>query len=199
MLTQFLIVLLALSAGISNLSAVQADPRFIQQVHELLRDEKMSPVLYVPIGPSGSGKSTLYKKLQTVLPEISSFSLDSLRHEWYDPNDYDAAWKSSAADPAFYPRAQALFCEQLASLQDIYFDATNLNPSKRDFYVQRAKASGYFVVGIVFSVNVDILIARQATRGDKSIAEDVVRSQYASLVPPQIGEGIDLVFHLDDS
>src|SRR5207237_4672271 len=130
-------------------------------------------------------------------PEISSFSLDALRHEWYDPIDYDAAWKASAADPTFYPRAEAVFKALITASKSVYFDATNLKPAKRKKYLKIAKEHGYTIVGLVFSESLETLIARQSTRGDKSISEDVLKTQFDSCLPPQIGEGFDVAFFLD--
>ncbi len=192
------LVLALLSISLSELSAVQADSAFIEKLPELAQDQKGYPVLYMPIGPSGSGKSTLYQKIASAHAEIISFSLDSLRHEWYDPIDYDAAWKASAADPTFYARAEAVLKDQIRTSKSIYFDATNLNPSKRANYIKIAKEQGYTIVGLVFSINLETLIARQSTRSDKSIAEEIVKTQFAACVSPQIGEGFDLVFFLDN-
>jgi len=181
----------------TSLSAIAGDAHLVQLSHELLGQQKS--ILYMPIGPSGSGKSTLYQKMKAVAPEIQAFSFDALRCAWYNPNDYDVAYQASVADPNFYPRAEGLFCEMLDSSADIYLDGTNLTPTKRCFYVQSAKERGYLIIGLVFSVNLETLIARQGTRGDKSIVESEVRRQYSLQVPPQIGEGFDLVFFLDDN
>lgn len=193
-----LLVLTLLSISLSELSAIQADSAFIQKLPELVKDQKGYSVLYIPIGPSGSGKSTLYQKIASAHPEIASFSFDSLRHEWYDPIDYDAAWKASAADPTFYSRAEAVLKDQINASKSIYFDATNLNPSKRANYIKMAKEQGYTIAGLVFSVKLETLIERQSTRSDKSIAEEVVKTQFAACMPPQIGEGFDVVFFLDN-
>ncbi len=190
-------VFLLMFLNIGGLPAIQSDVTLALLNQQNFKNNAEKPILYMPIGPSGSGKSTLYKKMNAEASELRVFSFDELRHAWYDPNDYDAAYKASVADPAFYPRSQALFCEILASAQDIYLDATNLNPAKRDFYLQNAKKRGYLVIGLVFSTDLETLIMRQTTRKDKSIAEDQVRNQYALLVPPQINEGFDLVFFLD--
>lgn len=185
-----------LSTTFGSLFAVQGDSELIQICSESLKNNLKRPILYVPIGPSGSGKTTFCKNIQKASPEVSSFSFDGLRHAWYNPSDYDKAFHAASADPTFYPRAETVFCEMLSSLKDIYLDATNLNPIKRNFYLQKAKEQGYLVIGFVFSVDLEVLIARQATRRDKCIAEDVVRSQYSSLITPQLEEGFDLVFFL---
>lgn len=185
--------------AMTDLSAIPWDSSLIQVSREVLKNDGKAPILYMPIGPSGSGKSTLYKKIQAEAPEIKSFSFDVLRHTWYDLNDYDLAYKASVADPAFFPRAQAIFCKMLLSSSDIYLDATSLNPSRRHFFIKNAKERGYLIVGFLFSTKLETLIARQATRVDKCLVEEEVRKQYLLLKSPEANEGFDLVFFLDDN
>ncbi len=184
---------LILSAYATNLPAIQADLPLIECCHKIAPQK---PILFVPIGPSGSGKSTLYKQIASAIPETLSFSFDTLRLAWYNPNDYDQAYQASVADPSFYPRAQSLFTDLLTSSKDIYLDATNLIPAKRQFYIQNAKDNGYLVIGLIFSVPLETLITRQSTRDDKSIPESEVNRQYDSFIPPQKDEGFDLTFFL---
>lgn len=147
-----------------------------------------SPTLHVPIGPSGSGKSTLFRKLKEENPQLLEFSLDALRHEWYDPNDYRKAWKASVDDPSFKTRAQDSFLFLLDQQKDIFVDNTNLSTKVRRFYLQQAKAKGYKTVAYVFNVPAEILIARQFTRGDKYVPENVIRDQIRALKRPLDGE-----------
>lgn len=70
------------------------------------------PTLHVPVAPSGAGKTTLLRRLQAKNPDIQVFSLDLLRHEWYDPKDYTAAWKASSEDKEFANKANQRFLER---------------------------------------------------------------------------------------
>jgi len=156
------------------------------KVNQLL--ENAQPTLFVPISPSGGGKSTLYQKLKTQNPDLLVFSLDILRHEFYDPSDYAAAWRASNEDPQFKQRANDRFLELIKTGKDIYVDNTSLTPKRRRFYLNAARQHGYKTIAYVFDVDLPTLIARQKTRSDKSVPEEAVRQQYKSLVGPQAGE-----------
>ena len=147
-----------------------------------------TPVLYMPIAPSGAGKTTYYRKLKQENPRLEMFSLDALRHKLYDPYDYDRAFQMSTEDPTFRDRANDTYLEMLKKKQDLFVDATNLTPEIRKFYLDGAKKLGYKTVGVVFSYDLDQLIARQKTRGDKDVPEIAVRRQASSLIGPGQGE-----------
>lgn len=157
-------------------------------------DEISSPTLHVPIGPSGSGKTTLFNKLKAQNPHLTTFSLDKLRHEWYDRDNYANAWKMSTQDPKFKSNAYNRFHEMVDTQEDIYVDHTNLSPKVRRFFLQTAKAKGYKTIAYVFNVDVDTLLARQLTRGDKNVPEDAVRQQVKAFKPPQAGEFDEVVY-----
>jgi predicted kinase len=151
------------------------------------------PTLHVPIAPSGAGKTTLLRRLQAQNPDIQVFSLDTLRHEWYDPNDYEKAWKAASEDPEFMNKANQRFMELIKTQKDLFIDNTNLTPKRRRFYLDYARRHGYKTVGYLLPANLETLIARQSTRTDKSVPADAVRQQYASLQPPATGEFDDVV------
>lgn len=152
------------------------------------------PVLYVPMGPSGIGKSTMLRKLQQKNPDLQVFSLDVLRHKFYDPDDYAKAWQMSTEDREFKNKANAEFMNALSQGQDLYVDNTNLTPKSRRWYIDQARQRGYKIVGITFpNVDLDTLIARQQTRGDKNVPAAAVRQQFMSLKAPEKGEFDDVI------
>lgn len=146
------------------------------------------PTLHMAIAPSGAGKSTLFRKLKANNPQLQLFSLDALRHEWYDAQDYKKAWEAAAADPEFKNKANQRFMDMIKERKELFIDNTNLTPKRRRFYLDTARRAGYQTIGYTFNVDLPTLIARQATRGDKNVPEEAVRSQYQSLVPPRTGE-----------
>lgn len=159
--------------------------------------ENVQPTLFVPIGPSGSGKTTLYQKLKAKNPDIQVFSLDLLRHEWYDPKDYTAAWKASSEDKEFANKANQRFLEMIKTRQDLFIDNTNLTLKRRRFYLDQARRQGYKTVAYLLPTDLDTLVARQGTRKDKNVPADAVRQQFTSLQPPTSGE-FDEVITIDD-
>lgn len=146
-------------------------------------------ILHVPIGPSGAGKSTLFRELSQQDPSLQPFSLDLLRHEFYDPDDYSKAWKMSTEDKNFSHKANQRFIEMVKSGKNIFVDNTNLTPKRRRFYIDQAKRHGYKTVAHVFSnVDLDTLIKRQETRSDKTVPEEAVRRQHTAMKEPLEGE-----------
>lgn len=151
------------------------------------------PTLHIPVGPSGAGKSTLYRRLQAKNPELQLFSLDSLRHEWYDPKDYEKAWKASTEDREFANKANQRFVEMIKSGKDVYVDNTNLTPKRRRFYIDHARRNGYRVVAYTLPADLETLIARQKTRGDKNVPAEAVRQQYMSMKAPTNDEVDEII------
>jgi predicted kinase len=151
------------------------------------------PILYIAIGPSGSGKSTVFKKLKETNPELEHFSLDALRHKWYDMNDYANAFKLACADKTFKAEADKVYQNIINELKDVYVDNMNLSPKGRRLYLQVAKKLGYKTVAIVFDVPLETLLARQKTRGDKSVPDNVVIQQFSSFQQPTLEEFDEII------
>lgn len=149
---------------------------------------KNKPTLWMPIAASGTGKSTYLRKLREENPDILSFSWDDLRHEWYDQHSYSNAFKLASQDKDFEKKARAVFEKMITTGKDIYVDNTNLTVKRRAYYINLAKRHGYRTVGIEMPVDLDTIIARQKTRGDKNVKADVVRGQFERLQRPAEGE-----------
>ncbi len=131
----------------------------------------------------------MYRKLLTKHPDLQVFSLDALRHAWYDPNDYAKAWQASQDDKEFANKARQEYVKALQSGRDLYVDNTNLTPKTRRWYLEQAKANGYKTVALTFpNVDLDTLIRRQETRGDKNVPAGAVRQQFFSLKGPEEDE-----------
>jgi predicted kinase len=150
---------------------------------DFLIEPKTKHTLYIAIGASGTGKSTLLKNLRVDNPDIESFSFDDLRHEWYDKNDYGNAFKLSTADKEFNKKAHAEFKKMIKAGGDIFVDNTNLTKERRKFYLDLAKKYNYHTIGFNMPIDVETIVARQKTRGDKNVKESAVRDQFARLQP----------------
>jgi predicted kinase len=154
------------------------------------------PSLWMPIAPSGAGKSTFLRQAQANAAndgeQIDVFSLDLLRHEFYDADDYAKAYEGSVKDKSFELRANARFHqmakEAWAAGRHLYVDNTNLSAKRRGWYLRVAKKHGFHTVAVLMPVSLDTVLARQQTRGDKSVPESAVRQQYMSLQQPLVGE-----------
>lgn len=149
-----------------------------------------APLLILPIGPSGAGKSTLCAEWveDVSASNINIFSLDSLRHELYDPIDYNSAWQQSVDDNTFQSKANQRFMELVKQNKNLFVDNTNLGLKRRSFYISEARKRGYRIIAVVLLSDINTLLHRQRTRADKSVPTSAVRQQYMSMYVPSIGE-----------
>lgn len=147
---------------------------------------------FVPIAPSGAGKSTYLAELKKNYPNLIVFSLDALRHEFYDATDYAKAYEGSVKDKSFEARANARFHELVKKGQAMYIDNTNLSAKRRKFYLDAARKYNFETVAVLMPVTLNTLLERQKTRGDKCVPDSAVKQQYKSLQSPLKGE-FDLI------
>lgn len=153
------------------------------------------PVMFVPVGASGTGKTTYLKALKQAFPEldIQHYSWDLLRHEWYNKDDYADAFKKSTEDKQFGSRVREVFRDLIRQKKSVYVDNTNLTRKSRAQFLKQARQAGYHVVAIDMPADVEELVARQETRGDKKVPEEAVRNQFSRIQPPTTNE-FDEVF-----
>lgn len=149
-------------------------------------------LLLLPIGCSGSGKSSWVKQALSYYMHYSVkvYSLDEIRHRYYDPNDYTAAFKASTLDPTFESKAKQEF---MALVKDknvgcIIVDNTNLTHKTRRFYIQNALAQGVKCAAVLFPVSLQQVIERQTSRTDKTVPIDAVKRQYMSIQLPMFSD-----------
>lgn len=168
--------------------------RFEETLENLPVDHKppSHPYLIMPIGASGSGKSNFWNHLGWPGTEefilANYFSLDKLRHDWYDADDYTNAYRKSVADKGFGGKAQRAFIELLKEGKGVYVDNTNLSRKRRRFYVTEARNRGYYTIAVLFPVTLDTVVQRQASRTDKTVPEHAVIQHYNTLQLPMYGE-----------
>lgn len=161
------------------------------------KEKRLHKVLYMPIGPSGIGKSTLYKEIneQGYNGGLKLFSMDQLRLDWYDA-DYATAWQMSVDDNTFKQRVWKYFTDILNTTSAcIYCDNTNLTVKSRRQYIDYARRKGYTVVGIDIVCDLQTVIDRQQTRGDKCVPTEAVCRQYWCKQSPSYGEFDDVWVH----
>lgn len=153
-------------------------------------------IMYVLIGASGSGKSTIVRLTQELMPTINVFSLDELRHRFYNDTrsheGYRSAFEQSINDPTFNSRADSEFTRLIREKKHLVVDNTNVSVKRRGAYITQARRNGYKVVAITMPISVEEVVRRQSIRDDKSVPEDAVRRQYASIQQPSLGE-FDLI------
>lgn len=151
-----------------------------------------APKMFVMIGTSGSGKSTLINWIKQSYPDIGVFSLDELRHQFYndsrDHAGYRDAFEQSVNDKTFNGRADSAFSTIVRERKHIVIDNVNAGAKRRGNYVTQGRRNGYNVVAVTMPVSLQMVLDRQSTRTDKSVPDEAVRRQYASIQQPSIGE-----------
>ena len=146
------------------------------------------PTFWMPVAPSGAGKSTYLSQLRTLYPDINVFSLDLLRHEFYDTVDYLKAYTASVEDPTFSARATARFHAQVKEHRPMYIDNTNLSAKRRRMYLDAAIKNNYNTQAVLMPISLTTLLNRRTTRQDKTIPLNAVIQHYNSLQTPTLGE-----------
>ena len=162
---------------------------------EVVKKPDNAPKMFMLIGASGSGKSTFY---DTVATDKECFSLDRLRLEWYNMDDYADAFAKACADRSFLNDANREYTAMLNTGKDVVIDNVNTSKKRRGNYIRQAKNAGYHTVGVIFPISLKELVARQHTREDKNVPEEAVRRQYNTLSLPSYGE-FDEVYVVDSN
>lgn len=151
-----------------------------------------APKMFVMIGTSGSGKSTLVNDLKAWYPDANVFSLDELRHQFYNndrtPEGYRDAFERSVNDKKFNSRADSAFTAMVRERKTIVIDNVNASAKRRANYITQGHRNGYKVVAVTMPVSLNTVLQRQSTRQDKSVPDEAVRRQYASIQQPSFGE-----------
>lgn len=130
------------------------------------------PSLIVLVGAAGSGKSTFAARHFAADEILSSDRFRELISG-------DAA-DQSVTRPAF-GRLHRELTRRLAAALLAVVDATSIEPAARRALVQRARTARIPAIAIVLDLPATVVLARNAWRPERTVAEDVVRRQLARL------------------
>jgi protein phosphatase len=154
------------------------------------------PSLIVLVGAAGSGKSTFAARHFAPDEILSSDRFRELISG-------DAA-DQTATRPAF-GRLHRELARRLAAGLLTVVDATSIEPAARRALVQRARAAGVAATAIVLDLPAAVVLARNASRPERTVAEGVVRRHLARLrtqldgpEAPIAREGFDAVVIVRD-
>lgn len=161
---------------------------------------------YIMVGVSGSGKSTVVKGLQQqhAGADVQVFSLDTCRLDFYDRQtldpvaEYNAAFKHAMDNQQQFDQyVNGAWDRCLKTAAVLIVDNTNLTVKSRARWIQQARAAGFVIVGMQMLVPLHTVLARQATRGDKRIPEQVVRDMYFRQQEILEGSEVSWLVHVD--
>ena len=165
-----------------------------------------APELILMVGISGAGKSTFIKAMDDL---FKVFSEDELRlqyahanmpYEDYtalevltDAQKYDACWKYCHMHPdsKFDQYSARQFADLLETKATIVLDRMNQGRKARGKFIEAAKAKGYRIRSIEFFISESKAMARQKTRGDKSLSDYRVHQIAMQLETPWLGAEVD--------
>jgi predicted kinase len=152
------------------------------------------------IGISGSGKSTLVQRLtkfysdlkiptRLLNPDSNLPRCESTNDRIHNQQTIRQAWNN-----VWQEAGQSL----VHNMPVIIFDATFLTSFSRSTSLHLMKGAGYNVIGIHFQIPFNVCKERNLARFD-SIPEDVIDNQLEIFQLPQLDEGFDLLYHVDQN
>jgi len=165
-----------------------------------------APELILMVGISGAGKSTFIKAMDDL---FKVFSEDELRLQYAHANmpyedytalevltgaqKYDACWKYCHMHPdsKFDQYSARQFADLLETKATIVLDRMNQGRKARGKFIEAAKAKGYRIRSIEFFISESKAMARQKTRGDKSLSDYRVHQIAMQLETPWLGAEVD--------
>ncbi len=162
-----------------NLRVVKAEHRW---------KEFETKTVFMLIGPPGCGKSTFRKVLEATHNGAAVLSMDDLRLEWYDPNDYGNAFAKASKDSSFNAKVDKVYVEMLRENTHVILDNTNTAGRARKRWMAPARARDFRLVAVLFPSTRQTVIDRQKTRTDKTIPNHVVMDMYDRLSLPLYGD-----------
>lgn len=143
----------------------------------------MKPTLTILIGLAGSGKSTYAKKLAKETNAII-LSSDALREELF--GDINNQERNVEVFAELHGRCK----EELSKLNNIIYDATNLNQKKRTAFLKDLQKIDCYKKAVVMATPYELCIANNAKR-ERNVPEYVIKRMRESFHLPLYGEGFD--------
>ena len=183
---------------------------FVDQLSSVILTDKhqrvytnTEPTMWVFVGASGNGKSTLINNNER-FSNAEVVSLDKYRLDyynehrvWFDHNasaidTYSGAFNfcNHRADD-FNKYVIKNFRSVLKLQKDIVLDNTNTSAKSRRQWISAARQAGYSIRSVEFLNPLSTLIARQATRPDKSVPTEAVTRQFFATTLPKLGVEVD--------
>lgn len=155
---------------------------------------------YLMVGVSGCGKSSIVEKIAEQHAGVKVFSLDRCRLDLWMlrnfggemPDDvYAAAFKYATENPVDFDSFVTSVWQEVMKADVIVIDNTNLTRKSRARWINDVRGKGFHIAGVEVFTPLQVVLDRQATRGDKSVPENVVREMYMRQQSLLLGSEVD--------
>ncbi len=143
--------------------------------------------VYVMVGIPGSGKSTWIKNQNSDWCVISP---DQILEERYN---YE--WTPERAAEGWAVSFQRFGAELLKGTT-IVWDATFTSEIMRSSVLHISKGAGYQVEAVFCDTDLSICKDRNQIRDREPVPDSTIDRMYATLSPPTVDEGFDIVHHI---
>lgn len=157
---------------------------------------------YMMVGVSGCGKSSIVEKIveHHAGESVAHFSLDTCRLTMYHKCTNTPLDKITYANAFAYCNeyqtdfnlcVNEMWKNSLEFFDIVIIDNTNLTRKSRARWVNDLHSKGFQIAGVEVYVPLQVVIDRQATRGDKSVPENVIRNMYMTQQELLLGSEVD--------
>ena len=168
---------------------------------------------FILIGASGSGKSTVRRALEEKFADtvVRAFSLDDCRLRFYEEKKPKLASKEDVSEGTIYSQAFAYankrgkeFDEYVAqawkealNAQVVIVDNVNASRKSRAKWVEGLRKANFKITMVQMQTPLEVILARQDTRGDKKVPANIVREQYMRQEEAMVGSECDELIVVD--
>lgn len=174
----------------------------------------MTKICFVMVGVSGCGKSTAVKSLSAITGKsnITTFSLDDCRLRFAanhiageemrrggmtEAEAYRIAFDMANENKSEFDAYVNSAWQDALKGDAIFVDNTNLTRKSRARWINDARAQKATIIGVEIHAPLDVVLARQALRGDKIVPANIVRDMYMRQQEMLLGSECDFILHID--
>lgn len=160
---------------------------------------------FILIGASGSGKSTVVKELTKKYPTAVVYSLDNCRHDFFATyggsnhgillaeEQYRLAYDFGIDNPDTFTEFTAAKWTESLDADIVIVDNVNGTRKSRARWVDGLRKKKFNITMVEVQTPLDVILARQSTRGDKNVPAEAVKTQFLRQESAMVGSECDNV------
>lgn len=161
----------------------------------------------IMVGVSGSGKSTWVAGVEKEFPDekVATFSLDKCRLDMLmrtpgmisdldtEASIYAMAFKHANENQSRFDAHVTMMWQEAMQADVVVVDNTNLTRKSRARWINEMRSKDFSIVGVEMHTPLQVVLDRQATRGDKAVPHNVVRDMYMRQQSLMLGSECDVL------